>query len=217
MGAQSTQDLVQISDIKEEVVILKSGSLRSIIEVSSVNFELRSEEEQMAILQNFQRFLNSIDFSLQIVISSRKIVIDDYIDYVQKESQDMDELMKIQAAEYTRFIKELSTLANIMTKKFYVIVPFFVVANIQRAGITKSIKSILQPATKSQQLSDEQFTEYRNQIIQRTELVLDGLVTLGLRARILKESELINLYYGLYNPDSAAQAATKDSEKHERE
>jgi type IV secretory pathway VirB4 component len=210
MAIQSTQDLVQISDIKEEMIILKNGSLRSVIEVSSINFELRSEEEQMAILQNFQRFLNSVDFPLQIVISSKKIVIDDYIEYVQKTTESMDELMKIQAAEYTRFIKELSTLANIMTKKFYVVVPFFLVADAQKSGIGQSIKSILRPATKSSQLLPEQLTEYRNQVLQRTELILDGLITLGLRAKILKEDELTNLFYSFYNPDSQTQLTTPD-------
>ena len=208
MAIQSTQDLVQISDIKEEMIILKNGSLRSVIEVSSINFELRSEEEQMAILQNFQRFLNSVDFPLQIVISSKKIVIDDYIEYVQKTTESMDELMKIQAAEYTRFIKELSTLANIMTKKFYVVVPFFVVSDAQKSGISQSIKSILKPATKTSQLLPEQLVEYKNQVLQRTELILDGLITLGLRAKILKEDELTNLFYNFYNPDSQTQLNT---------
>src|SRR3990167_4720564 len=103
MATQSTKQLVAIADIIENVVILKNGSLRTLIEVSSINFELRSEGEQVAILQNFQRFLNSTDFPLQIVVNSRKLDIEDYVKLIDKSTESLtSELLKIQAAEYSK-------------------------------------------------------------------------------------------------------------------
>lgn len=200
MAEQSTQQLVEVADIKEEIVILKNGSMRSLVEVSSINFELRSEEEQTAILQNFQRFLNSVDFQMQIIMSSRKIFIDDYLKYVKDQSENLDELLKIQAAEYSRFIEELAGLSNIMSKRFYIVIPFFAYENAQAVGIKQSIKSIFRTSSQVSQMDPEKFNTYRNQILQRAELVLDGLIALGLKAKVLGEKELIDIFYNLYNP-----------------
>ncbi len=201
MATQSTKELVGIADIVDNIVILKNGSLRTVIEVSSINFELRSEGEQVAILQNFQRFLNSTDFPLQIVVNSRKLDIEDYVKLVDKSVESLtSELLKIQAAEYSKFIKELADLSNIMSKKFYIVVPFYVFETPSKTGITESIKSILKPSSVAKQLTPEQLETYRNQLLQRVELVFDGLVGLGLKTRLLEGSELMNLYYGLYNP-----------------
>jgi hypothetical protein len=121
MPGQSTKQLVEVTGIQDSLVLLRSGSFRAILEVSSMNFELRSEEEQAGILQNFQRFLNSIDFPLQILIQSRKFNIDQYLQLVQQSSSGLtNELLKLQAAEYIKYIHELSELANIMSKKFYI-------------------------------------------------------------------------------------------------
>ena len=201
MATQSTKQLVDIADIIENIVILKNGSLRAIIEVSSINFELRSEGEQIAILQNFQRFLNSTDFPLQIVVNSRKLDIDDYVKVIDKSLESLtSELLKIQAAEYSKFIKELADLSNIMSKKFYIVVPFYVFEAPSKAGLTESLKSIFKPSTVAKQLTPEQLSTYKNQLLQRVELVFDGLVGLGLKTRLLEGPELMNLYYGLYNP-----------------
>ena len=121
----STQQLVSISEIRDNVVLLKDGSMRSVVEVSAINFELRSEDEQIAIVQNFQKFVNSVDFPLHICISSRRLYIDNYLKLAAEASSELDnELLRIQASEYMKFIKELSSLTNIMSKKFYVVVPY---------------------------------------------------------------------------------------------
>lgn len=201
MANQSTKQLVDIADIAGNIIILKNGSLRAVIEVSSINFELRSEGEQVAILQNFQRFLNSTDFPLQIVVNSRKLDIGDYVNLVDKSLESLtSELLKIQAAEYSKFIKELADLSNIMSKKFYIVVPFYVFETPSKTGITESLKSIFKPSGVAKQLTPEQLETYRNQLLQRVELVFDGLVGLGLKTRLLEGSELMSLYYGLYNP-----------------
>ena len=201
MPTQSTKNLVDIADIVDNIVILKNGSLRTVIEVSSINFELRSEGEQVAILQNFQRFLNSTDFPLQIVVNSRKLDIEDYVKLIDKSTESLtSELLKIQAAEYSKFIKELADLSNIMSKKFYIVVPFYVFETPSKTGLVDSIKSILKPSGVAKQIKPEQLETYRNQLMQRVELVFDGLVGLGLKTRLLEGPELMNLYYGLYNP-----------------
>lgn len=203
MAIQSTKQLVEIADIRDNVVFLKNGSLRAIIEVSAVNFELKSEEEQTAVLQNFQNFLNSIDFPLQIAINSRKLDIDDYIKLVDTATNTLtNELLKIQAAEYSKFVKELSDLANIMTKKFYIIIPFYIFETPGKTGILKSLTSIFKPSGAVQQISDEQFNTYQGQLLQRVELTLDGLIGIGVKAKILEKEKIMKIYYEIYNPDS---------------
>lgn len=211
MPIQSTKQLVEVADIRDNVVFLKNGSLRAIIEIAAVNFELKSEEEQTAVLQNFQSFLNSIDFPLQIAINSRKLDINDYIRLVDSATNTLtNELLKIQAAEYSKFVKELSDLANIMTKKFYIVVPFYIFETPGKTGILKSITSIFKPSTAVQQISDEQFSTYQGQLLQRVELTLDSLIGIGVKAKILGKEELMKIYYEIYNPGSKFESDKLD-------
>lgn len=206
----STQNLVEVSEVRDEVLILKSGSLRSIIEVSAINFELRSEEEQTALIENFQRFLNSVDFPIEIVVHSRRMQIDDYLKYVHEQSQNLDELLKIQASEYGRFVQELSGLANIMSKNFYLAIPFFIFENPQKTGLSQSFKGIFAPGHQMRQISEEQIETYKNQLMQRAELIFDGLVSLGVKAKMLQGEDLIKVLYAFYNPGSVLTNVPKD-------
>ena len=200
-AAPSTQQLVSIGGIRDNVVLLKDGSIRAIIEVSAINFELRSEDEQIAIIQNFQRFINSIDFPLQICLLSRRLYIDDYLKLATEASGQLDnELLRIQSSEYIKFIKELSSLTNIMSKKFYIVVPFYIFESPTKTGLFQSFKSVVGSSGGAQQLSDERFAVYQNQLMQRAELVFGGLVGLGLRTRLLEKDELVKMFYDLYNP-----------------
>jgi len=201
MANQTTSQLVPISDIREGVVMLKNGSLRMLLEVSSINFELRSADEQVAILQGFQRFLNSVDFPLQIVVSSRKLDIGPYLKTIDNIAESTEnELFKIQVSEYARFIKELSSLSNIMSKKFYIVIPFYIYEKPEAAGLIQSLKGLINPKVVPKKLTDEQFGTYKNQLLQRSELVYSGLVGLGLKIRTFEDEELKKLYYELYNP-----------------
>ena len=201
MAIESTKKLVEIANIIDNIVLLKNGSLRAIIEVSAINFELRSEGEQIAILQNFQRFINSIDFPLQIVMHSRKLNIDEYIKLIEDSSNSLtNELLKIQASEYSKFVKDLSDLSNIMSKRFYIVVPFYVFETPSKSGIAQSFKSIFKPSAVVKELTAEQLETYQSQLLQRTELIFDGLIGMGLKAKTLEKDDLMNLFYGLYNP-----------------
>lgn len=203
MADKSTKKLVDVAAVRDDVVLLKDGSLRSIIEVSAINFDLRSDEEQVAIIQNFQRFLNSVDFPVQITVNSRRYDIEEYIKFINTETESLtNELLRIQAAEYSKFIKDLSTLSNIMSKKFYVVVPFYVFENPAKLGLIASIKSLFKRPGEAVKINEETLATYRNQLILRTGLVIDNLVGLGLRAKVLQGDELTNLFYGFYNPDS---------------
>jgi len=197
----STQQLVSIREIRDNIVLLKDGSIRAIIEVSAINFELRSEDEQIAIIQNFQKFINSLDFPLQICIVSRKLFIDNYLKLAVEASGQLDnELLRIQASEYIKFITELSSLTNIMSKKFYITVPFYIFESPTKTGLFQSVKSAMGSASGTIQLSDEKFAIYQNQLMQRAELVFGGLVGLGLRTRLMEKDELVKVFYDLYNP-----------------
>lgn len=201
MSIQSTKTLVSIADIKDSIVLLKNGSLRALIEISAVNFELRSEEEQTGILQNFQRFLNSVDFPLQMIVNSRQLNMDGYLKTVDAVAESAtNELLKIQAIEYNKFIKELLELSNIMTKHFYVVLPFYVYETPSKSGIFESIQGVLGSSKVVQQIKPEQLETYRTQLMQRVELILDGLIGIGLKARLMEGQEINNLYYSLYNP-----------------
>lgn len=205
--SQSTEQFVEIADIRDNVVILKNGSLRAVIEVSAINFELRSEDEQIAIVQNFQRFLNSVDFPLEIVMTSRRLNIDDYLKLVSESINTTEnELIKIQAMEYSKFINELSELANIMEKRFFVVVSFYVSGlstSVSSGGFLDSLKGVLGPIRQSSvKLSEEYFQTAQNQLLQRVELIYEGLIGLGVRTNLLKKEELMSLFYGLYNHDT---------------
>ena len=125
----STTDLIQLKEIRDGVIFLKDGSLRGVVQVSAINFELRSSDEQAAILQQYASFLNSVDFPIQMIVQSRRFDISEYLAAVQAASDQLtNELLKVQAGEYIRFITELSSLSNIMAKNFYIAIPMMVTA-----------------------------------------------------------------------------------------
>jgi len=199
-----TQKLVEIEDIKDKSILLKDGSLRGLIEVSSINFDLKSSNEQTAIIEFFQNFLNSLDFSLQIAIVSRKLDIQEYLDIIKgKQEIEQNELMRIQMVDYIRFIQGLTELSNIMTKKFYIVIPYHIQElGVEKQGVMESFKSLFFPSKSAKKLAPEKFNEYQQQLIQRMNIVIGGLSALGLNPRILEEKGLKVLASGLYNPEA---------------
>lgn len=204
--SSATTNVVQVANIRDSVVVLKNGTLRMILEVSAINFELRSEEEQTAILQNFQRFINSVDFPVQISVVSRKYDINEYLAATQTLADQLQsDLLKLQAGEYMKFVKELADLANIMSKKFYLAIPFFVVEQSSTTGLLGGLRGLFRFRQQPTAISDENINTYKTQLLQRAELVFDGLIGLGLKTRILAGDELANVLYGLYNPGSQSK------------
>lgn len=195
----SSQDFVPIKEVRDGVVILKDGTLVSVVMTSSVNFALKSREEQEAIIFQFQNFLNAINFSIQIFSQSRKLDIKPYIGLltnVLKEQK--NELLKIQTREYMEFIKSFTDTVNIMTKSFFVAVPY-TPSIIQSQGgmLGKLFGNKKGTETKRE---NENFEENRVQLEQRVEVVVQGLTRLGVRSVPLGTEELVELYYKLFNP-----------------
>lgn len=199
--APSVQEKIDISDIKDGVVILKDKSLRAVLMTSSVNFALKSTEEQDALTFHFQGFLNSLDFPIQILVVSRKFDITSYLEVLeQKKKEQTSELLRIQTAEYIDFIKGLTDLANIITESFYVVIPLAAIEN-KETGVFEKFKSLLgQKRTVSEE--KQSFEELKTQLWQRVGYVSSGLESIGVRSSTLNTDELIELYYRLYNPEA---------------
>jgi type IV secretory pathway VirB4 component len=191
MANTPTQQFLEIKEIKEGVVILKNNSIRGVLMVSSVNFALKSEDEQNAIIYQFQSFLNSLDFSIQITIQSRKLNITGYIDKLKDmEKKQENELLKIQTAAYREFVEELISGGSIMSKSFFVTVPF-------------SFIDIPDFARNNQSNDEEEFQRLKAQLWQRIEFIASGLRRCGLKCVPLNTSELIELYWSLHHPEEA--------------
>src|ERR1700731_3211759 len=137
-AAKSTQDFVPVSEVRDGVIVLKDGSLRAILLASSLNFALKSEDEQTAFIVQFQNFLNSLDFSTQIFVQSRMLDIRPYIATLEAAyKEQLDDLMRIQIREYIQFIKSFTEAANIMTKNFFVVVPYSAGTSVTAKGVRR--------------------------------------------------------------------------------
>jgi len=201
--AESAQKILQIEEIRDGVLILKDGGLRAVLMASSLNFALKSADEQTAITLQYQNFLNSLDFPVQFFIQSRKLNIEPYIDSLKEnEKKQTNELLKIQITEYIEFVRTFVRAANIVTKNFYIVVPFApqVLAS-TKEGISGTIAGLMgKGGARIKTMPKEKFEEYKIQLWQRADTVAQGLVRTGVRAVPLNTEELIELFYGLYNP-----------------
>lgn len=183
-GKTSTQDFIPIKEIKEGVVILKQAGWRNILMASSINFDLMSEEEREAVIYQFQTFLNSLDFGIQILIQSRKLNLKPYLKQLEEiEGAQENELLKIQAAEYRDFIKSLSEMSNLISKNFYIVVPYY-------------------PPMK-EKMTEKEFKKWKGQLNLRSEYVISGLKSTGVTAVLLGSEEILEFLWGFYNPDAA--------------
>lgn len=194
-ATKPTQSFVPVEEVRNGVVVLKNGGYRGIMMCSSLNFALKSEDEQKAIIGGFQNFLNTLDFSIEIVVHSRKTDIRPYLSLLEERmDRQQSELMRIQLREYIAFIRNFIEGADIMTKTFYVVVPYGVTNITQAAGIPFFGKK--QTHTPEE---DRSFEETRIQLEQRMALVAGGLASCGLRAVPLNTEEIIELLYRSFN------------------
>jgi|TARA_B100000959_G_C14703516_1_gene509773 type IV secretory pathway VirB4 component len=197
--SKATQEFVEIKEVRDGVVVLKDGSLRSILMTSSLNFALKSVDEQAATLFQFQNFLNSLDFSVQIFIQSRELDIRPYITLLEERHKaQVTELMRVQIREYIEFVKNFTESANIMSKSFFVVVSYAPSVFSSEEGI---LGSIAQKAGRGK-LKDrsKSFEESRTQLEQRMSVVEQGLLRTGIRVARLGTEEVIELLYKMFNP-----------------
>ncbi|MFA5722209.1 MAG: hypothetical protein WC940_01315 [Candidatus Paceibacterota bacterium] len=208
--AFSSQSLLSLHQIRKGVIILKNGSLRSILSVSGINLDLKSENEQSSILVNWRNLLNNLDFQLEVVAHSRRVNIQTYLNFIQERiNQETNNLLKLQGEDYYTFINGLVTGNNIMKKKFYVVIPYDSVIirpkNIL-SQIKEAYKSLLnlkrQAFSNVQPLSNENFNQHYQQLMIRQNNVINNFTRMGLQAQPLTTKELIELFFNLYNPET---------------
>ncbi len=201
-GMVTTQNHLMISEIKQDTVVLKDGTLRATLMVSSINFALKNEDEQTAIISSYVSFLNSLSHPLQVVVQSRKLQIKPYIDrLIEQEKNQTNELLKIQTADYRAFVSELVKLGEIMNKQFYVVVPYDPLSNKSKSFWSR-VKEVLNPA-RAINLKGERFTSRKEELDSRVRQVESGLSSIGLTVVRLNTQSLIELYYSTYNTDIA--------------
>lgn len=212
----STQNALQIAEIRDGIVIMNDGSFRSVLMVKSINFDLMSPQEQEAVEYSYQGFLNSLYFPVQIFIRSQRIDLQPYIEKLDKIRTEHDNmLLALLMEDYITYIDNLSQQTNIMDKKFYVVVPYFPVVDVQKAltqsknffsGLAGVFKSKEQHVTVNEADLEKAKTELRN----RVQAALSGLMQCGVQGLPLDTQELIELYYDTYNPDTATRQQLKN-------
>lgn len=200
----ASQDFVAIKDIKNGVVILKNGQMCSVLLASSINFALKEIDEQQAILVQFQNFLNTLDFSIQVYVQSRRLNIEPYIaQLAAREKEQFNDLMLVQLREYINFIRTFTTEVDVMSKSFFVVVPY----TPSPIDIKKGITNLFSPDKKNMVPADLQFEEQVMQLNQRMSVVEQGLNRIGVRTVALGTDELVELFYHIYNPTDPTGSA----------
>ncbi|XKT74640.1 MAG: hypothetical protein ACJKTH_00935 [Patescibacteria group bacterium UBA2163] len=195
---KAAQDFVPIKEVRGGLMVLKDDTLVGVMLASSLNFALKSQDEQMAILSQFQNFLNSLDFSVQLFVQSRRLDIRPYIALLEERLREQtEELMKIQVREYIEFIRSITERVNIMEKRFFIVIPY----NPPILDVKKNIASTFFGNSKlSAEEKDVGFEEYRTQLEQRMSVVEQGLARTGVRLAPLGTEEVIELLYKEFNP-----------------
>ena len=203
-GKPSTQKFIEVKNIEDDIVYLNDGGLRQVVIVSGINLDLKSEEERNVVLGLYQKFLNSLDFPIQILVHSRKFNIENYIKNMDAlEKTETNELLKNQIFEYKQFIKTFVEQNDIMTKMFLVVVPFNPINLVSDNGFfSKFFKSKKKKVAEVDAAQNTNKDVNTRQLKQRTEQVIDGIQSIGLRAVTLNNEELTEIFYNFYNPET---------------
>ena len=200
----ATQDFVSVRDIKDNVVIQKNGQMTMVLLASSINFALKSLDEQKAILMQFQQFLNTIDFTLQIYIQSRRLDIEPYLEVLStRQDKQNNDLMRTQLREYMEFIRTFTEDVDVMSKSFFVVIPY----SPSKLNVSKGITNLFSTKSSSKLPDDNQFEEHRIQLEQRVGMVTQGLARVGVRTIALQKDDLVELFYHTYNPSDPTGSA----------
>lgn len=199
---QSTQQYLDIAEIKEDVVVLKDGTMRVVLMCSSINFALKSEEEQNALIAGYMEFLNSLDSFIQVVIQSRKLDIDGYIRRLKEaQKKQTNELLKVQIYGYIDYINELVQIGEIMTKKFFIVIPFNP-AGQKKKNFFARLKEAFSPGSVIK-IRKDKFTKYKEELFLTVSNIQGSLKSIGLDTVLLDTQGLIELYYNSYNPKTS--------------
>lgn len=198
----TTQSHLAIAEIKQDTVVMKDGTLRAVLMVSSINFALKNEDEQQAIVSSYVSFLNGLDHPLQIVIQSRELYIKPYLEkLVKQEKEQANELLRAQIADYRSFVAELVDMGSIMSKQFFVIVPYDPISN-KKKSFWSRLTEVINPAV-TVKLKEEKFLKRKYDLDMRVRQVESGLSGMGLEVVRLDTQSLVELFFSTYNPDIA--------------
>ena len=196
----ATQRYLDLAEIRDDLVILNDGTVRAVLLVSSINFALKSSEEQEAIIQAYMTFLNGLEYPIQVVIQSRRMNIEGYVTaLIDQERKTENDLLRGQIADYRSFVKELVDLGEIMQKRFYIVIPYDPITNKQK-GFFARLGEVVSP-TAAASLNQKQMKDRKEQLERRVSLVGAQLQSMGLATARLDTQSLIELYYTCYNPD----------------
>jgi type IV secretory pathway VirB4 component len=210
MKSSPTQNFVPIKEVRDGVVVLKDGSMCTILMTSSLNFALKSEDEQIAILAQFQNFLNSLEFSVQIFVQSRNLDIRPYIALLEERHRaQTTDLMRIQIQEYIGFVKSFTEGSSIMSKHFFVVIPY-ATSIAEKRGVLQSFGKKKNKGSLEEQSAS--FEEHRSQIEQRVAVVEQGLARCGIRIVNLGTEEIIELFYRLFNPGELSKPISLETQ-----
>lgn len=198
-----SQRFLDIAEIRDDIVIMKDGTLRAVLLVSSINFALKSLDEQNAIVQAYMQFLNGLDYPIQVSIQSRRMNIDNYMRQMEDSEKEMtNDLLKRQIRDYRAFVLQLVKLGDIMQKRFYVVVPLNPASDqgTTQKGFAQRLSEILSP-TIAGKISETKFQKMKFDLSLRTNQIIGGLSSMSLNAVQLDTQSLIELYYTVYNPE----------------
>jgi hypothetical protein len=205
----STQNALLLSEIRDSMVIVNDGSMRAVVTCQSINFDLMSDREREAVEYSYQQFLNSLYFPIQILIRSQKVDIGPYLDRLDKIRRDQDNmLLGVLMDDYINFISVLAQETNIMDKSFYIVVPYYPAGDMSTAvNSSKNFITNLFSPQKQQhiRIDEKTFAKAKDEIKNRVNTVTGGLAQLGIRSVQLTTKELGELYYNVYNPDTAVR------------
>lgn len=198
----ATQQHLPVAEIKNDTAVMKDGTLRAVLMVSSINFALKNEDEQNAIVSSYVSFLNALDHPLQIIIQSRQLNIKPYLARLAgREKEQTNELLRMQTADYRSFVSQLVDLGKIMSKNFFVVVPYDPLSN-KKKGFWARLSEVANPAI-TVKLKEERFLKRKYDLDMRVRQVESGLRSMGLEVARLDTQSLIELLYSSYNPDIA--------------
>jgi len=209
-NAAATQEHLPIAGIVDGVVLMTDGTLRSVLQIEPINFDLKSETEQNAIIYAYQAFLNSLDFPIQIVIQSKKLDLEQYLIRLEKSQKTItNDLLRIQIEDYVGFVRRLISVANIMSKRFYIVVSYAPIG--KSAGIAQ-LMNIFHKQPTTALMDENEFSRFRSEVQNRANIIAGSIGRLGVKPTLLDTQDLIELYYGVYNPDVVSEERLTDIE-----
>jgi hypothetical protein len=202
--AASTQEHVPIAGVRNGIIIMKDGSFRLVLNISPINFSLKSEQEQNSIVFKYQSFLNSLHFPIQITMQSKKLDLTPYLQKMKKVAEKQtNELLRIQTEDYISFVGELINIANIMSKSFFVSLSYL---PLSMPKISFLEKLTGQGASGNVlKISDTDFNTHSKELLERGNTIASNLGSMGLRVRQLSTQEILEMFYNLYNPEEAGK------------